>query len=114
MLSARVAKFAFALAFVLSAAAFLMPQTGPPREGIPGFDKLAHFAVFAVLGALARIAWPNPRLVILFGALAVYGLAIELTQSVVPGRGPEALDWVADAFGAALGLVLAKRLAYPT
>lgn len=68
-----------------------------------GLDKVAHFGAFAVLGLLLAhgalgqrlpIGWP-----ILLGL--AYAAADEIHQAFVPGRYPDAADWVADALGVA-------------
>ncbi|HUF11490.1 MAG TPA: VanZ family protein [Longimicrobiales bacterium] len=74
-------------------------------------DKVGHFGMFAVLGALlalglhgarirASIAWP------LLAGIGV-GVIDELHQRTVPGRTAEWADLVADVSGCALALWLA-------
>lgn len=77
-----------------------------------GLDKVAHFLAYAVLGLLlARggLAWRMP-----IGWLVLFGLAYavtdELHQAFVPGRSPDAADWVADALGVAAGCLFLYRL----
>jgi VanZ family protein len=78
-----------------------------------GFDKVAHFGLYFVLGALAGRAWrvdaaPNALLVIVL-ALAV-GAGDELHQRGVPTRTADPLDFAADATGVLLGFAaLAAR-----
>jgi VanZ family protein len=73
----------------------------------PGVDKVAHFGVFALLGALCARAFlgMRVRLAWLWGALAaaLYGVSDEIHQSFVPSRSAEVLDAVADAAGALAG-----------
>jgi VanZ family protein len=75
-------------------------------------DKLAHMAAFAVLSALVAITWQLSagRLTLrhLSGAwlvIVLYGAMEEWTQPLV-GRHASIWDWMADAFGAAIGLML--------
>jgi VanZ family protein len=75
-------------------------------------DKLLHLGAFLGLGVLlagaaalrSRPTWP------LYGGLfllaLVYGALDEATQRLVPGRTAEVNDWLADAVGVALGLLL--------
>ncbi len=79
-----------------------------------GSDKVAHFAMYGIGGALAawagrkqgsaRAAWIALVMVILTGA------ADELHQGTTVTRHPDIMDWVADATGAILTFLLADRL----
>lgn len=73
-----------------------MPQNLP-------WDKLNHFAGYAVLAILAGLAgWRGlPGWI----GVAAYGVVIEFAQIAVPGRlGADPADMLANALGAALGL----------
>jgi len=78
-----------------------------PVELASGLDKLAHFGAYAVLGVLLAVA-ALPRhplyVPILLGFL--YGAFDELHQSTVPGRRAEVGDWIADAAGTLVGVIL--------
>lgn len=88
-----------------------------PTITIPGgwpIDKVGHFGMFAVLGALlawglhraairASIAWP------LLAGLAL-GAIDELHQRTLPNRSSELADLVADVAGCALALWLTHRM----
>ncbi len=82
----------------------------------PPLDKVAHATVFGFLAwvldhALQRQMprWPlYRRQLVVFGLTAFYGLSDELHQHFVPGRACELGDWLADALGAALGLLAAS------
>ena len=89
-----------------------IPSLTPPVD-LP-LDKLGHFAMFAVLGALlawglhragvrASLAWP-----LVFGALV--GAIDELHQRSVPGRSSDVADFVADFAGCAIALWLTHHL----
>ena len=85
--------------------ACLMPN--PPSPGISNFDKVEHFAAFAVLGTwfggiLAPRYWA-----VLFGLLG-FGLLIEFIQSGIDYRSGDPLDFLADSLGVVAGLGLAR------
>jgi len=88
-------------------------QTLPQPKGIFGWDKLQHFAVFALLAAAIGF-WVSPAfgkrrpalslfLVALVGS--AYGAIDELHQYFVPGRYSSSWDWLADTLGAFFGAV---------
>lgn len=85
----------------------LIPQV-PGPEGIPGFDKLAHFMAFAVLAA--PLAWRYPHLwrTVALATLA-YGGLIEIIQPMT-GRSAEWGDLLTDGAGAFVGAFAASRL----
>lgn len=68
-------------------------------------DKLVHFSLFLLLGALAARSWPHAagRRWAWLGLL-VLGCLTEWLQQYVPGRGASGLDLAADVAGASLGL----------
>lgn len=78
-------------------------------------DKVAHMAAFGVLAAFAELALRRSHpglpvlrwLIVLFIGVAIFGATDELHQRFVPGRSCDFYDWVADALGGGLGLVLA-------
>ena len=80
----------------------------------PPLDKVAHASAFAALAfcfelALRRSRHDLPlyrRHLWIFLGVALFGVTDEWHQSFVPGRDCSALDWLADAFGAGLGLAL--------
>lgn len=73
----------------------------------PGADKLVHFAMYGVLGALvARATGPTPSRKTLGAVLvgvAAFAAADEWHQTFVPGRSPDVLDFAADLTGATAG-----------
>jgi VanZ family protein len=91
-----------ALIFALSAQPTLPVSLGDGR------DKLAHLTAYAVLGFLLARARGAGRaalwLPILLGL--AYAASDEIHQSFVPGRSADPFDWVADAIGVALGVLL--------
>jgi VanZ family protein len=93
-----------ALIFFLSSLS--QPTLAPPRR----WDKVAHLALYAGLGAVVVRAlaggWANP---VTAGSVAatvlictLYGITDEIHQHFVPLRRADAFDVVADAAGAAI------------
>lgn len=83
------------------------------RESLPvdvptGFDKVAHFAAYCVLGLLLSRAAASMRGGLFLAAALgwLYGATDELHQSTVPGRDASFGDWVADAAGTVTGILL--------
>ena len=81
---------------------------------VPFGDKGVHLVEYGVLGLLVAHAalrtWPR-RHALRTATLALFltvlfGFVDEVHQAVVPGRESEALDLVADAAGAGLGVAL--------
>lgn len=73
-------------------------------------DRMVHAALFAVLTVLLIRAWlvawrPQRAAVAAFGLSAVFGAFTELQQHFIPTRAMEFGDFLADAAGAAVGLV---------
>jgi len=76
---------------------------------LPHIDKLEHLAGYAVLGAYTVMLFESRR-ARLRGLAVVFalGMAIEALQSLVPWRGNDALDLVANGLGVLLGAAVAK------
>jgi VanZ family protein len=73
------------------------------------WDKLAHAAFFSIFAfLLARFVGLPITLVIMLALLV--GAADEIHQIFLPGREAGLDDWLADAVGACLGLILVKRI----
>lgn len=86
----------------------------PSVPAVPALDKVAHFGMFAVLGALlafglhraqiaASLAWP------LLAGMAI-GALDELHQRGVAGRAADWRDFAADVAGCAVALWLTHKL----
>ncbi|MFP4623813.1 MAG: VanZ family protein [Gemmatimonadota bacterium] len=79
-----------------------------------GSDKVAHFILYAVGGALAAWAGRKRRRAsaawIALGLVLLTGAADELHQATVPYRNADIMDWVADAAGALLAFLVTDRL----
>jgi VanZ family protein len=69
--------------------------------------KLAHFAEYAILGALLLRALRREPLALLLGS--AYALTDEVHQAFVAGRQGSPLDWAIDTAGVILGVVLFAR-----
>jgi VanZ family protein len=77
-------------------------------------DKTLHSVAFGLLAMLSARAFVHldPRasrwaaLARGFASAVAVGGALELWQALLPYRSCELLDWVADAFGAALAILL--------
>ena len=84
-----------------------IPGTDLPNLDITSIDKLAHFALFAVLAWLWLDATDGPigrrsAIVIVLGA--VFGLGTEYYQGLLPWeRTPDMLDAAANAVGLVAG-----------
>lgn len=77
-------------------------------------DKVYHLFAYAWL-ALLPFAVFRDRGAALGTALAMFGLglALELLQSLIPGRFASAADMLANALGVGLGIGLARSFGHP-
>jgi VanZ family protein len=107
-------------------AALVLAVSSLPRSavgGLPpvwGVDKLAHAAEYLVLALLVvRALGRDPRarrwraaaaVAVAFAAVAAYGALDELHQLGIPGRHASAVDFCADAAGAAVGAAVGVRI----
>ena len=98
---------------------FYLSSMSEPLESLPDvdwgpIDKVYHLVEYAVLGfLLARaIVYTSPRFfpastwIIALSIAGVYGASDEWHQSFVPGRYPTVSDWIVDAVGSALGVLI--------
>lgn len=82
----------------------------PGPDGIPNFDKMAHFGAYGLLATLwlrvlagrYGISWRTACLAL--GLASCYGATDEFHQSFRPGRSVELADWIADTTGAAVAV----------
>jgi VanZ family protein len=81
----------------------LLPATLPLPS--TGWDKANHGLAFMALGLLGARCWPRGRMQVLL-ALAAYGGAIEIAQSLTATRTGDWADWLADAVGLAMAAIL--------
>ena len=88
---------------------FASGQSQVSGPGWINFDKIAHLAVFGLLGTLIARTQPPHRWWWGIGLASLYGAADELRQSFTPGRWMEFDDWLADTLGALLSVTLYVR-----
>jgi VanZ family protein len=107
------------MAVIFAASSTASPDVLPGRF----IDKIAHMAIYALLGALITRAlsggclsattWRDVVFAVVLSTL--YGVSDEWHQSFVPDRTPDVMDLVADALGAGAGalctLVAGRMLA---
>lgn len=104
-----LARGVFAVVVLLSLAVLFAPASDVPTAPA-GVDKLVHVALFAALALSGRWAGIGSRA--LGPLLLVYAAVSEVLQGLaVLDRSVSVADWVADAAGVLLGLVLWARLA---
>lgn len=98
----RLALFALAAGVLL----LLCVLPSPELPGAPGGDRLHHLVAWFVLTMTGYVLAPNRRIAIPTFALA-YGAMIEAIQRLAPtGRHGEWQDFVADALGVAIAVVV--------
>ena len=96
----------------------LFVATTLPVERLPSIgltDKINHFIAYFVLAVLVNLTLIYQRKSkFLFEKAQIativiclfYGAVDELHQLLVPGRSAETMDWVADALGTSLGVLV--------
>jgi VanZ family protein len=114
---ARRSALSAALALLWAAVIFAVSASPNPfpflPKGLLSADKLIHAGVYALLGALVRVALAGTRLrprsaLLLTAALAtLYGASDEIHQRYVPNREATFADLAADAIGALVGAAAA-------
>ena len=83
---------------------------GPAVPSTPYSDKTLHFVAYAGLAFLLAWAWATRRRFLWGGPVfallvaALYGGLDEITQTFIPGRFGDVLDWCYDALGAVTGV----------
>lgn len=89
----------------------------PAAPDIVGFDKIAHFCVFGLLGTLIFRTirrelgdWRRWGLALL--GVAAYAVTDEFLQYFNPDRSFDVLDWAADGAGALLAVSLYRGWAW--
>ncbi|MGO2415300.1 MULTISPECIES: VanZ family protein [Cobetia] len=87
----------------------LSPGEPHPEQTFP-WDKLQHFSAFVLLALMTRLSGISS--LIILPALLLLGVGIECLQLLIPYRGAEVLDALADFLGilAGLGCHLGGRL----
>ena len=85
---------------------------------IPYLDKVVHFGMYLILGALATFEFRRitkyyyKYIVKLLIICVLYGIFIEVVQYFLPWRGFEIEDMIADGLGAAAGIYGIKCLIF--
>ncbi|WP_309006291.1 VanZ family protein [Pelagicoccus sp. SDUM812005] len=83
----------------------------PAAPDVVGFDKVAHFFVFGLLGTLlfraVRMEFrSHGRWMVAYAAVLAYAGADEVLQYFNPERSFDPWDWVADGTGSLLAIML--------
>lgn len=89
-----------------------IPSPPDTPGGIPHFDKVVHFVLYAVLGWLGARALRTRRpmtLALLLLSIVVFAAVDEWHQRFF-ARDPAILDWMADVIGASVGALAALRV----
>ena len=85
-----------------------------PIDRVPGptnlSDKLLHLIAYATLGVTAALAQRRPRIIMTIAALTAFGLLIEILQGRTGYRSFDLQDLLADAIGAAFGVLLVATI----
>lgn len=102
--------FGVAAAFVPEAARRHIIESLAAGFGLSmlGPDMLAHAALFAVLALLVRCGRPYDPLLLHLSCWLLAGAASEVLQLPVADQAPRLSEWVGDALGAGIGLLLAE------
>lgn len=100
----RLARFLFAFWLVLTCVALLAPYDPGKMPVGPGFDKVAHTAMFTALGALAQAAFPWLSLLLTLP----FAAGIEYAQRLVPSRYFDRVDLCANIIGVLAGTLVAE------
>ena len=92
---------------IISLGSYLHLMQVPPVDMIIQFpiDKLAHVALFYLIGLwFFLIVRPDQAIVVII-FLGLYAISLELSQIIVSNRTFEWLDWFADIFGIFLSFI---------
>lgn len=100
-------RWAFAAALLVQFVALYRPNPPTVETGLP-LDKLVHVGLFASVGLLGVLAGVPVRWLVL--GLALQAVLSEAIQGLVPGRGADLWDVVADISGMVVGVGLGVRM----
>ncbi len=103
----RLALVLFWLAAAFAVVMAVLPK--PPETPIDRFgDKIAHILAFAVLAALASVAWGREARWKIAERLSFLGAAIEVVQSIPAlHRDADVRDWIVDTVAVVVVVLLA-------
>lgn len=108
MPSVRRDTAAFVAVVLLSLVVLFAPRA-PSEHEIPNLDKVVHAGLFLLLAATTY--WRFGCRWIGLVSVVAYGALSEVIQSIaLPHRDGDVRDFAADAAGAVLGWLLARRL----
>jgi VanZ family protein len=90
-----------------------VPSRDLPSIKVISVDKLAHIAVYAILGLLInpwfrQMGWKGRKRWIAYGVLLMLAALDESHQRFIPGRTVSIYDWVANACGLLIGFVVSR------
>ena len=117
ILGVRLAVIALAFYWLLIFAGTHLPKV--PDIATSLNDKVKHFAAFFGLATLLCYVTTSRQLVKRFVAIGivamVYAALDEMTQSFIPGRTPDVMDFVADSVGvwSAIACYVVARKVFP-
>ena len=86
----------------------LLPVDQLPPATLDVWDKAQHALGFALLTTAGWLAYPRQRARLASGLLLL-GAGIELAQSFTGWRQGDAWDWLADAVGIAIVMLVAQQ-----
>ncbi len=109
MMVSTLFKSAFWLLCAAVAVLSLLPAEQLPPQALNIWDKAQHAVGFMLLTATGLAAYPRQYRALAWGLL-LFGMAIELAQSLTTWRQGDIWDWLADATGIAV-VMLCARLA---
>lgn len=98
----------FALVLAIGFTAFMALNPNPPHLPLDRLgDKFTHMGAFAVLGGIARFAFPKAGNWIILERLSFFGALIEVFQAIPALRRTcDWSDWLADTTSLALSLAI--------
>ena len=88
-----------------------VPGSAVPDVGFSAADKVVHLLLYGILGALTArsledTAHPARSIAVVTLAVSLFGAVDELHQLLIPGRGADFLDWLADSVGGFTGALV--------
>jgi len=85
----------------------LLPAEHLPPIAFDWWDKAQHALAFLVLGGFGFLAYPEKPSHVAVGLL-IYGALIELAQAATGWRYGDWQDWMADAFGVGVAILVLR------